>query len=131
MRIAVIGGGISGLTAAYLLCPEHEITLYEANDYLGGHTNTVDVTLAGTTWPVDTGFIVYNERTYPNFIRLLNRLGVASQPSVMSFSVSSEKNSLEYRSTRTRCAVTQMEITWPTSTTAEMSNPFMAYRAEP
>jgi len=99
MRIAIIGGGISGLTTAYLLCPEHEITLYEANGYLGGHTNTVDVTVDGVTWPVDTGFIVFNERTYPNFIRLLKRLGVASQPSVMSFSVSSEKTGLEYCAT--------------------------------
>jgi predicted NAD/FAD-binding protein len=99
MRIAIIGGGISGLTAAHLLCDDHEVTLYEANDYLGGHTNTVDVTLDGLTWPVDTGFIVFNERTYPNFIRLLDRLGVASQPSVMSFSVSSEKDGLEYCAT--------------------------------
>jgi predicted NAD/FAD-binding protein len=97
--MAIIGGGISGLTAAYLLCDEHEVTLYEANNYLGGHTNTVDVPLAGVTWPVDTGFIVFNERTYPNFIRLLDRLGVASQPSVMNFSVSSEKNGLEYCAT--------------------------------
>jgi predicted NAD/FAD-binding protein len=99
MRMAIIGGGISGLTTAHLLCNEHEVTLFEANDYLGGHTNTVDVPLDGVTWPVDTGFIVFNERTYPNFIRLLDRLGVASQPSVMSFSVSSEKNGLEYCAT--------------------------------
>jgi uncharacterized protein len=97
--MAIIGGGVSGLTTAHLLCDEHEVTLYEANDYLGGHTNTVDVTVGGVTWPVDTGFIVFNERTYPNFIGLLERLGVASQPSVMSFSVSSQKNGLEYCAT--------------------------------
>ncbi|WP_432823804.1 NAD(P)/FAD-dependent oxidoreductase [Trichloromonas sp.] len=99
MRIAVIGGGISGLAAAHLLSDEHEVTLFEANDYLGGHTNTVDVTLGDSCWAVDTGFIVFNERTYPNFIRLLDRLGVASQPSVMSFSVSNQRTGLEYCAT--------------------------------
>jgi len=99
MKIAVIGGGISGLAAAHLLCEEHDITLFEANDYLGGHTHTVDVTLADGTWAVDTGFIVFNERTYPNFIRLLDRLGVPSQPSVMSFSVTDEKSGLQYCAT--------------------------------
>ncbi len=99
MRIAVIGGGISGLAAAHLLCDDHQVTLFEANDYLGGHTNTQEVTIAGSTWAVDTGFIVYNERTYPNFIRLLERLGVASQPSIMSFSVTSEGSGLEYCAT--------------------------------
>jgi len=99
MKIAVIGGGISGLATAHLLCAEHEITLFEANDYLGGHTNTIDVTLADSKWAVDTGFIVFNERTYPNFIRLLDRLGVASQPSVMSFSVTDERTGLQYCAT--------------------------------
>jgi len=99
MRLAVIGGGIAGLATAHLLCGDHEVTLFEANDYLGGHTHTVDVPLDGTTWAVDTGFIVFNGRTYPNFIRLLDRLGVASQPSVMSFSVTSERSGLEYCAT--------------------------------
>ncbi|RNC67782.1 MAG: FAD-dependent oxidoreductase [Desulfuromonadales bacterium] len=99
MRLAIIGGGIAGLATAHLLCGDHEVTLFEANDYLGGHTHTVDVTLEETTWAVDTGFIVFNERTYPNFIRLLERLGVASQPSVMSFSVTSERSGLEYCAT--------------------------------
>ncbi|TLM65752.1 MAG: FAD-dependent oxidoreductase [Deltaproteobacteria bacterium] len=99
MKLAIVGGGISGLVAAHLLCAEHDITLFEANDSLGGHTNTIDVPLAGATWAVDTGFIVFNERTYPNFIRLLDRLQVASQPSVMSFSVSSERSGLEYCAT--------------------------------
>jgi predicted NAD/FAD-binding protein len=99
MNIAVIGGGISGLATAHLLSDEHQVTLFEANDYLGGHTNTVDVSLDGQSWAVDTGFIVFNERTYPNFIRLLQRLGVASQPSVMSFSVSNQQSGLEYCAT--------------------------------
>ena len=99
MKLAVIGGGISGLAAAHLLCAEHEITLFEANDYLGGHTHTIDVTRADGAWAVDTGFIVFNERTYPNFIRLLDRLGVPSQPSVMSFSVTNERTGLQYCAT--------------------------------
>ena len=97
MKIAIIGGGISGLTTAHLLCGEHDITLFEANDYPGGHTNTLDVTQDGTRYAVDTGFIVFNERTYPNFIKLLERLGVSSQPSVMSFSVVCERTGLQYR----------------------------------
>jgi len=99
MKIAIIGGGISGLTAAHLLGGEHEITLFEAGDYLGGHTCTLDVQHEGTTYPVDTGFIVFNERTYPNFIKLLARLGVPSQPSVMSLSVVSEGSGLQYCAT--------------------------------
>jgi predicted NAD/FAD-binding protein len=99
MKIAIIGGGISGLTTAHLLCGEHEITLFEANDYPGGHTNTLDVMHAGKTYAVDTGFIVFNERTYPNFIKLLDRLGVASQPSVMSFSAVCETTGLQYCAT--------------------------------
>jgi len=99
MKIAIIGGGISGLTTAHLLCGEHEITLFEANDYAGGHTNTLDVTHDGTSYAVDTGFIVFNERTYPNFITLLDRLGVPSQPSVMSFSAACETTGLQYCAT--------------------------------
>jgi predicted NAD/FAD-binding protein len=99
MKIAIIGGGISGLTTAHLLCGEHDITLFEANDYPGGHTNTLDVPHDGETYAVDTGFIVFNERTYPNFIKLLERLGVPSQPSVMSFSVACESSGLQYSAT--------------------------------
>lgn len=99
MKIAIIGGGISGLTAAHLLCGEHEITLFEANDYLGGHTNTLDVQHDGRQYAVDTGFIVFNERTYPNFIKLLERLGVPSQPSVMSFAVVCQASGLQYSAT--------------------------------
>ncbi|MEJ2096893.1 MAG: FAD-dependent oxidoreductase, partial [Deltaproteobacteria bacterium] len=97
MRIAVIGSGISGLVAAYLLSEEHEITVFEANDYIGGHTHTIDVPLNGRTYAVDTGFIVFNENTYPNFIKLMQRLGVAAQPSSMSFSVQCHRTGLYFR----------------------------------
>ncbi|MFZ0612254.1 MAG: FAD-dependent oxidoreductase [Desulfobacterales bacterium] len=96
MKIAVIGSGISGMTAAYLLSEDHEVVLFEANDYIGGHTNTADVTLNGHQYPVDTGFIVFNAKTYTNFIKLMKRLGVAWQNSVMSFSVQCEKTGLEF-----------------------------------
>ena len=99
MRLAIVGTGISGLVAARLLHREHEVTVYEAGEYIGGHTNTIDVPLDGRTYAVDTGFIVYNERTYPNFVKLLDRLGVATQPSDMSFSVSCARSGLEYCST--------------------------------
>ncbi len=92
MRIAIVGTGISGLVCAHLLDPDHDVTVFEAGSYVGGHTNTVDVEVPGPDGTpehhaVDTGFIVFNERNYPNFIRLLDRLDVASQPSEMSFSV--------------------------------------------
>ena len=96
MRIAVVGSGISGLSAAYYLSRQHEVTLFEAADRLGGHTATIDVAVNGNTYAIDTGFIVYNDRTYPNFIRLLNELGVRSQATAMSFSVSCAATGLEY-----------------------------------
>lgn len=96
MKIAIIGGGISGMVAAYLLNPDHDITLFEANDYVGGHTHTVDVQKEGNSYAVDTGFIVFNEKTYPNFCKLLDQMGVPSQPSSMTFSVKCEKTGLEY-----------------------------------
>lgn len=96
MKIAVVGTGISGMVSAYLLSADHEVTVFEANDYVGGHTHTVDVDLEGQTYAVDTGFIVYNDWTYPNFIKLLDRLGVDSKPSVMGFSVRCEESGLEY-----------------------------------
>jgi predicted NAD/FAD-binding protein len=97
MKIAVVGTGISGLVASYLLSEEHDLTVFEANDYIGGHTHTASVEVDGVPYSIDMGFIVFNERNYPNFTKLLNRLDVASQPSDMSFSVSSERTGLEYR----------------------------------
>lgn len=88
MRIAVVGAGISGLGAAYALRGEHDVTLYEADHRLGGHTHTVDVTLDGMTYPVDTGFLVYNERTYPQLIKLLAELAIPTAKSDMSFGLS-------------------------------------------
>lgn len=96
MRIAVIGSGISGLVAARELARGHEVTVFEAGTYLGGHTHTVEVTVGAETHFVDTGFIVFNRRNYPRFDRLLNELGVASQPSDMSFSVKDETRDFEY-----------------------------------
>jgi predicted NAD/FAD-binding protein len=99
LRVAVVGAGISGLTVAHLLHPRHDITVFEAGSYAGGHTNTVRVDLPDETLDVDTGFIVFNDRNYPNFERLLARLGVASQPSTMSFSVSAVGEDFEYAGT--------------------------------
>jgi predicted NAD/FAD-binding protein len=96
MRIAIIGGGISGMLSAYLLSADHDVVLFEANDYIGGHTHTIDVTIKDHRYAVDTGFIVFNEVTYPNFLKLLGRLGVEYQPSSMSFSVKSERDGIEY-----------------------------------
>jgi uncharacterized protein len=99
MRIAVIGSGISGMVAAHHLSREHEVTVYESGAHVGGHTHTVDVEHQGRCYAVDTGFIVYNDWTYPNFVRLLNELEVPWQPSAMSFSVRCEKTALEYNGT--------------------------------
>lgn len=96
MKVAVVGTGIAGNVAAWRLAREHDITVYEADRRIGGHTHTVDVEAGGRAWSVDTGFIVYNDVTYPNFIALLDELGVASQVSDMSFSVSRRDGSLEY-----------------------------------
>lgn len=96
MNIAIIGSGISGMTSAYLLNRSHEITLFEAGDQLGGHTHTVDVHVDGQRYAVDTGFIVFNDWTYPNFIRLLGQIGVGFKPTEMSFSVTDPDSGLEY-----------------------------------
>ncbi len=99
MRIAIIGSGIAGNTLGYYLHKDHDITIFEANDYIGGHTHTHSVNVAGETHQVDTGFIVFNDRTYPHFIQLLNETGVAWQGSNMSFSVRDEDTGLEYNGT--------------------------------
>ncbi|TNC81540.1 MAG: FAD-dependent oxidoreductase [Oleiphilus sp.] len=98
-RVAVVGSGIAGLTTAYLLSRKHEVVLYEANNYLGGHTHTRKVELNGRSYPVNTGFIVFNDWTYPNFIKLMDELGVQSEDSDMSFSVRCENTGLEYNGT--------------------------------
>ena len=98
-KIAIIGAGISGLLSAYLLNREHDITLFEAGNYLGGHTHTKTVKSGGIDYPVNTGFIVFNDWTYPNFIKLMDQIGVESEASDMSFSVRDENTGLEYNGT--------------------------------
>lgn len=96
MRIAIIGAGIAGLTCAHLLHPRHEIAVFEAAERPGGHTWTIEVETERALHRVDTGFVVFNHRNYPGFQRLLERLGVATQPSTMSFSVSDGRGDFEY-----------------------------------
>ena len=96
MKIAIIGSGISGLTCAYLLSRKNDITVFEKNNYIGGHTHTHELEFNGHTHFVDSGFIVYNERTYPNFIKILDQLNVDRQITRMGFSVKSIRNNLEY-----------------------------------
>ncbi|MEZ6002557.1 MAG: FAD-dependent oxidoreductase [Planctomycetota bacterium] len=96
MKIAVVGTGISGLVVARGLAQEHDITVFEAGSYVGGHTNTIDVQENGRTVAVDTGFIVFNEVTYPGFCELLKQLRVPYKPSNMGFSVACEQSGLEY-----------------------------------
>ena len=96
MKIAIVGSGVSGLVSAHLLHPEHDVVLYEAGDHVGGHTHTQDVEVGGVRVAVDTGFIVYNEETYPELTKLFARLGVATQPSNMSFSVNDERTGREW-----------------------------------
>ncbi len=99
MRIAIIGGGISGMTAAYYLSRRHEIVLFEASDYIGGHANTALVKEDARTVPVDTGFIVFNEHNYPGLCRLFDELDVAAINTDMSFSVHCEASGIEYNGT--------------------------------
>lgn len=95
-RIAIIGSGISGLTCAYLLSKKYDITLFEKNDYIGGHTATVDIEHNGEKHAIDTGFIVCNNKTYPNFLKLLSQIGVAYKDTEMSFSVHNVQSQMEY-----------------------------------
>ncbi|MDG2524186.1 FAD-dependent oxidoreductase [Stenotrophomonas sp. HITSZ_GD] len=99
MRVAVIGSGIAGLATAWWLDGHHDVTLFEANDYLGGHTHTHDVEVDGVRMAVDTGFIVFNPLHYPLLTALFDELGVASQPTTMSFSMHSERSGVEYNAT--------------------------------
>jgi predicted NAD/FAD-binding protein len=96
MRIAVVGSGISGLVCAHLLGPRHDVVLFESDSRVGGHTHTRELDDGGRMVAVDTGFIVFNERTYPSFVKLLRRLGVAWQESDMSFSARSDRRDFEY-----------------------------------
>ena len=96
MKIAVIGSGIAGLTCAYYLSREHEVRVFEKRDRIGGHTCTNDVKINNTMYAVDTGFIVFNDKTYPRFKRLLRELKVAWRDTEMSFSVTDPKSGLEY-----------------------------------
>ena len=95
-KIAVIGSGISGLVSSYLLNKKHDVTLFEKNDYLGGHTHTHEILDGNNILNVDSGFIVYNENTYPNFIKLLDELEVDRQMTTMGFSVKSNRRDFEY-----------------------------------
>lgn len=107
LKIAVVGAGVSGLVAARLLASAHDVTLFEADDRLGGHAHTHEIDVVDPqkdnseedrkSVTIDTGFMVFNERTYPNFCRLLNELGVAAQDSDMSFSVRCDRTQLEYQ----------------------------------
>ena len=99
MRVAVIGSGISGMVAASRLHRDHDVTVFEAGSHVGGHTNTIDVHFGGRAYAIDTGFIVFNDWTYPRFIALLNELGVEYQSSNMSFSLRDERSGLEYNGT--------------------------------
>jgi len=98
-RIAIVGSGIAGMTAAHRLHPHHDITVFEANPTFGGHTATVDIERHGRHWAIDTGFIVFNDWTYPNFIALLDEIGAEWQWSDMSFSLRCERTGLEYNGT--------------------------------
>ena len=107
MKIAVIGSGISGLFAAHRLDAEHDVTLFESEDRIGGHTHTVKVDVEGETHSVDVGFIVYNLATYPNFIEMIEKLGVETKPTTMSFGISCEQTGLEWASRGMRSVFAQ------------------------
>ena len=99
MKIAIVGSGIAGLGAAWLLSKQHEVVLFESQDRLGGHTHTHRVSQHGRDYSIDTGFIVFNPDNYPLLTRMFDQLGVQSQPTTMGFSVHDDGNGLEYNAT--------------------------------
>ncbi|MEP4486114.1 MAG: FAD-dependent oxidoreductase [Halioglobus sp.] len=107
MKIAVIGSGVSGLASAHYLSEQHEVTVFESSDRIGGHTATMDVKLGTRRYAIDTGFIVFNDWTYPNFIALMDELGVTSKPTAMGFSVNDLNSGLEYSGTNLDCLFAQ------------------------
>lgn len=107
MKVAIVGSGVSGLVAAYRLSDEHDVTVFEADDRMGGHVSTVDVEHEGKRHAIDTGFIVYNEQTYPKFSALLSELGVETKPSEMSFGLSCERTGVEWASRGLRSVFAQ------------------------
>jgi len=109
-RIAVVGAGIAGLASAWLLSERYQVTLFEAGDYFGGHSNTVDVTLEGRTHPVDTGFLVHNDLTYPNLVALFEHLGVPVHQSEMSFGVSIAHPDIEWAGTNLSTVFAQKSL---------------------
>lgn len=113
MRIAVVGSGIAGLGAAWALTRAHEVTVYEAGSSLGGHAHTAEVADRGRRVPVDTGFIVYNERNYPNLVRLFEAIGTRTEASDMSFSVSVDDGGFEYRARLAGLAVQPSNLLRP------------------
>jgi predicted NAD/FAD-binding protein len=111
-RVAVVGSGIAGLSAAWSLAPEFQVTLFEADRHFGGHANTVDVEIDGVAHGVDTGFLVYNDRTYPELVRLFGQLGVETAASDMSFSVQSLSDGLEWSGSSLNTVFAQRRNLW-------------------
>jgi predicted NAD/FAD-binding protein len=115
MKIAVVGSGISGLACAHYLSVNHEVSVFESGQRVGGHTATVDVQLGTRRYAIDTGFIVFNDRTYPNFIALMDELGVPSKPTDMGFSVTDPVSGLEYSGSNLNTLFAQRRnlLSWP------------------
>jgi predicted NAD/FAD-binding protein len=129
LKVAVIGTGISGMSAAWLISQRHSVTVYERDERLGGHSHTVNAPNGATTIPVDTGFIVYNEKTYPNLTALFAHLDVPTEPSEMSFAVSLDDGRLEYSGSRLACL--PRSATYSVRASGRCSTTFTASIAKP